>query len=170
MRSFQKGEDAAFEELVALWYDRAHRYAAALLGDAQLGEDAAQDCFAALYVNKNQYDATLSFEPYFKALIRHKCLDMLKKKKRSPLFLPLEAETLRDASTENAAVDKMYRDSLMGAILALPKEARQMLIAYAMEGKSYKDIASAFRLSAAQVKIRLHRIRKALKPFKEEWK
>lgn len=169
MQLFQNGNDAAFEELVDIWYDRALRYVFSFLQDRHLSEDAVQDCFAALIVRKDQYNASLAFEPYFKALLRHKCLDILKKKRRSPLFLPLEEAALMDTSPQSAAVNKIYRDALMGAILAMPEEAREMLISYALEGKSYKEIANTLHLTPSLVKIRLHRLRKTLKRFKEEW-
>ena len=169
MLAVKSGDMAAFEDLVERWYERATRYAYALLSDADAAEEAAQDCFAALYIKRHQYDSSLAFENYFKALLRHKCIDMLRAKKRSPALPALEAEALSDESSENRLVNKLFQESLAGVILSMPEAQRDLLIAYAIEGKSYKELAKAFHLSVAQIKIRLHRIRKQLKQFKEEW-
>ncbi len=167
MAACQHGDMAAFEELVNAWYDRALHYAGALIGD--LAEDAVQDCFAALYLKRQQYNPALAFEGYFKSLLRYKCIDVLRKYKRSPILVALEQDMATDASPENTLVCKLYHQSLLGAVLALPQEQRELIIAYALENKSYQALAQQFNLSVAQIKIRLHRTRKLLKHIKEEW-
>lgn len=168
MAAVQAGDAAAFEALVERWYPDAVRYAYAFLKDAALSEDAAQDCFAALYVKRNQYDPSLMFATYLKALIRYRCIDLIRKQRRSPI-VPLSIEKTDETSPESLLVDKVFRHSLLGAVRQLPKEHQEMLTAYALEGQSYKELAERFHKTIPQVKITLHRIRKQLKRIKEEW-
>lgn len=170
MAKVQAGDSDAFETLVTRHYDEALRYAGGFLKDSHLCRDAVQDSFASLYHKRHQYDTRLSFSVYLRALVRHKCIDLLRRQKRTPAEQFGVLPDCPDTETpESRLVNKLFKHSLLSLIENMPKEHRALLVAYALDGKSYKELAAQFSKTVPQIKITLHRIRKQLKSFKEEW-
>ena len=169
MYAFQQGNVEAFELLVDRWYAPALAYANAITKDVQLSEDIVQECFALLYIKRSQFSVELSFAAYIRALLYHKSIDHIRRQRKAPVPLPDESVSVDTGSPEYMLIRSTFYDSLQSAINALTDSHRALLIAYALEGKSYRELAQMFHKSVPQIKITLHRIRKQLKHIKEEW-
>ncbi len=189
MARARAGDADAFETLVAVYWPVAERVARGLLGDAQLAQDVAQEVFADIYMQRERYTPRFfdddsdaenqgrdtdsgrnpdPFHTYVAAIARHKSIDALRKRGRVPAEWA-EADA-RDARTpESALIDRMFHGALYAAVEHLPEAQRRMLTAYALEGRSYREIAEELHLSVAQVKITLHRIRKGLRRVRDDW-
>jgi RNA polymerase sigma factor (sigma-70 family) len=161
------GDREAFEALVEAYWPVARRAAYAVLRDAALSEDVAQDCFADLYMQRHRYQPRFSFQAYVTAIARHKSVDLLRR--RGEHRLSAHGEREASPSPESAYIRELYRHTLYAAVERLPERARRMLTAYALEGASYRQIADELGVTVAQVKATLHRARKALRRVKEEW-
>ena len=156
------GDADALEELM-----RRHRAAAVeearrMLGDDALAEDMAQEAFARVYLARGQYRATYAFRTWLLALVRNLCVDQLRRRKIRPVpsdALPEQA--VPSAESEYLAMEGRMR--LWNELAALSPLDAGLLTGYALEGLSYRELAARHGLSAAQVKIRLHRIRKRLR-------
>lgn len=174
MARVQQGNREAFELLVSRHYDASLRFARTLVTDAQLSQDAVQESFADLYAHRARYQPGFTFQTYLLAIVRHKSIDLLRRRKRS--LLPLDTipeEQLPHAAIadtpEGQCIRQAFTQGLASVIDALPPEKREMLLMYAIQNKSYRQIAEETHKSVAQVKITLHRIRAALRRTKEEW-
>ncbi len=161
------GDAAAFEALVEQYWPVAERVAQGIVKDAQLAQDVAQDVFADIYVQRARYQPRFSFHAYVAAIARHKSIDALRRRGEHPAAMD---ERVSGAQTpESAFIEDMYRHALLAQVERLPGPQRRILVAYALEGKSYRDVAAEMRISVAQVKIALYRIRKSLRRFRDDW-
>ncbi|WP_438434441.1 RNA polymerase sigma factor [Gorillibacterium sp. sgz500922] len=82
VRRFVQGSRSAFEALVLRHRKAAVGFARQYVGDDPVAEDLVQDCFAHLYVYPDRFDFRSSFKTYLYTLIRHKCVDYLRKRER----------------------------------------------------------------------------------------
>lgn len=163
------GEREAFEDLVEAYWPVARRVAYGILRDEQLAQDVAQDCFADLYMQRNRYQPRFSFQAYVTAIARHKSLDLLRRQGRFQLTVPEPLNGGDANSPESVFIRDLYRRMLYTAVERLPERQRRMLKAFALQGKTYQQIAAELGITVAQVKITLHRVRKTLRRVKEEW-
>lgn len=171
MRRTALGDEEAFACLVERNRPRAERLALAILHDSALAQDAVQDCFVKVYLLRHEYRTDFTFQAYLNALVRNRCIDELRRRRRHPL-LPLTAEAaeppVEDNSPEALYLNRERRLTLLEQVRRLSAEDRELLTRFADGQQSYRDICRDMRLTMAQVKIRLYRIRKRLKNGRDE--
>ena len=162
-----RGDTAAFGELVERYHAHAVALAFAVLHDAALAQDVAQDCFARIYVLRQQYRSVFSFETYLRTLVRHRAIDVRRRTARcTPLPDPEPAGTAESPEALYWRHEEKAR--LLDAVAALPPVDQTLLKRYALNGASYQQLAEETGLTPAQVKMRLHRLRVRLRRVKEE--
>ncbi len=169
IRRVTEGDQQAFETLVLRHREHAYRQAAALVKDPFLAEDVVQECFADLYLHIHAYRPDFTFTTFLSALVRHKSIDMLRKRKHHPLSVDDLSSAQDDKTPESLFIRREIYSGLFGVLSGLDRDQRDMLLMYALEGMDYKQIATALHKSIPQVKIGLHRIRQKLKKAKEDW-
>lgn len=169
MRHVMDGDQQAFETLVLRHRESALQKAAMLVKDPFLAEDVVQECFADLYIHKNAYRMEFSFATFLSALIRHKSIDMLRRRKHVPLPTDDLPADLDAQTPESLCIRREIYSGLYNALLNLSSEQRDMLLLFALYGMDYRQIADKLKKTIPQVKVGLHRIRKKLKKAKEEW-
>ncbi|MDD3336436.1 MAG: RNA polymerase sigma factor [Eubacteriales bacterium] len=162
MHAVRLGDTAAFTLLVTRHRSHATLYAKGILGDDGLAEEVVQDCFVKIYLLRQQYRHGFSFKAYLYTLVRRRCIDLLRKRRVPTLPLSAMTEPESEETPEEIYLKGEARLGLLYAIESLSDEERRLLLQYGYEQKSYQEIAKANRLITAQVKIRLHRIRKKL--------
>lgn len=162
MARVRSGDEAAFEQLVLAYRVQAVRRAQSLVGDAGLAEEVAQDAFADLYLARMRYDPNLCFEAFFFTLVRRRAIDALRARaRRGEAAWPQESADPDTPESLFIRRDGFLR--LLAAIGALKPAQRKMIVYFARDGRSYKEIARRLGLTVPQVKIALHRARQKLK-------
>lgn len=152
----------ALEELMRRHRPTAVQEARRMLGDAALAEDVAQEAFARVYLARRQYRESFAFRTWLTAIVRNLCVDQIRRRKLSPV--PSEAlpeGSSPSAESEYLALERRMR--LWNELAALSPVDAGLLTGYALEDRSYRELAARYGLSVPQVKIRLHRIRKRLR-------
>ena len=158
----------AFETLVLRYYREAIRAAERMVHDNMQAQDIAQECFADIYVWRRRYTLSGSFRTYLYTLVRHKSIDYLRKNGRREVLLEGEKESwLEGQHSRNGLPEEEYLKGEQVRRLAeqmeeLPEVQRKALYLYAVEDKSYQEIAVALQKSVPQIKIAIHRARKRL--------
>ncbi len=170
MQRVKEGDQQAFETLVLRHREAALHKARSLVKDAHLAEDVVQECFADLYLHRGAYRPDFSFSTFLSALVRHKSIDMLRKRRRQPLPYEELPEAPGGETPESLCIRREIYTGLTHALFDLPEEQREMLLLFAIHGMDYRQIAKALHKSIPQVKVGLHRIRKKLIKAKEDWK
>lgn len=158
----------AFETLVLRYYRGAIRAADRMVHDAMQAEDIAQECFADIYVQRRRYRSSCSFGTYLYTLVKHKSIDWLRKAGRREILLEEERESWLeeqpgpDGSPEEAYLKRERVREMAEQIESLPQVQRRALYLYAVEDRSYREIAEMLGKSIPQIKIAIHRARKKL--------
>lgn len=170
MQRVKDGDQQAFETLVLRHREAALLMARSLVKDAHLAEDVVQECFADLYLHRSAYRPDFSFSTFLAALVRHKSIDMLRRRKHQPVPYNELPDMPGSETPESLCIRREIYTGLTHALFDLPEEQRKMLLLFAIHGMDYRQIAKALHMSIPQVKIGLHRIRGKLKKAKEDWK
>lgn len=162
MARLKAGDQEALAELMARHRPTAVEEARDLLGDAALAEDMAQEAFARVYLARAHYQSDFTFRTWLISIVRHLCIDQLRRRKRSPI----PSDVLPERPTPSVESEYLAMESRMrlwDELAALSDQDAGLLMGYALEELTYRELAARYHLSVGQVKIRLHRIRKRLR-------
>lgn len=167
MTRLQQGDNDALEPLVLRHRAPAEQYARSILHDDALAEDMVQEAFARVYLYRATYRPEFSFRSWLLVMVRRLCIDQLRRRSHAPVPVDTLPE-LPAASAEAACMEKLHRLQLLDEVSALGEPDRTLLIGFALEGLSYQALAKLTGLSAALVRVRLHRLRKRLREKERE--
>ena len=166
MERMKRGDNDALGMLILRWREKGEAYAYRMLRDRQLAEDAVLEAFARIHASRETCDTRYAFSTYLYVVIRRVCIDELRRLRRAPL---LRADDMPEPFVDSAEAEYMARwerTGRMQRIAELNERDRRLLLEFALEGKSTRELARENGMTDGQVRIRLHRIRKRLK--KEE--
>src|SRR5258707_8474899 len=86
VRSAQKEDKEAFEELVRMHQNRVFAVAGGILRNREDVEDIAQQVFLKAYFSIKRFDQRAAFSTWLYKITVNECWDLLRKKKVSPLL------------------------------------------------------------------------------------
>ncbi|MGQ0614860.1 MAG: RNA polymerase sigma factor [Planctomycetaceae bacterium] len=171
MAKMASGDVAAFEEFLSTFQGAAHRFAYRIFRDRQIAEDVTQEFFFKLFRNAGRYEPAGKFTTYFYKVLNNLCLDTLRRmnRKSMPAFQSFENPVLDgmagggdQGQPESAAHAEEERGLVREAIARLPEAQRQVIVLRELEEMKYREIAEILDLSLNEVKVLIHRGRKAL--------
>jgi len=175
IRAAQKGDVAAFNQLVRAYQAPVYRTAYRVLGDAASAQDATQDAFISAYKHIRTFRGG-SFKAWLLRIVTNACYDQLRVKQRRPaasldamLLDPDNPAPGLDRAVTESPQDFAERQELGATIqrglATLPHDQRMTLVLVDIEGLSYEDAADALATNVGTVKSRLSRARAALRDF-----
>ena len=149
-----------YRQWVTEYQDEAWSLARYLLRDASEAEDATQEAFASLWRHRESVEPD-KVKPWLMKVLRNECFDRLRR--RRPQDELEDTHRLEEAGpmvqTEQGELSRW----LAQAITALGEPYRSLVILRDVQQNSYEAVAATMNLSAAQVKVYLHRARKQLR-------
>ena len=154
----------AYGEIVRRFQDMAVGYASAILNDAHLAEDVAQEAFIEAYLNLSKVYGSHAFPGWLRKIIFKFC-DRLTRKKQVQ-FVSLEtAGELRSKDKDPAEVldEKNAKDLVQTTLQSLPEQERTVLNLFYISEFSQREVAAFLELPVTTVNFRLHSARKQLK-------
>jgi len=154
----------AFDLLLPEFQSRVFRLAYAMLGDAALAEDMAQEIFIRIWKALPGYRAQSSLSTWIYAIARNTCLTALKTggtKKEVSLEEPGVAQAAEEAGSPSEPAARAGID-ILRFLDQLPEKHRRVLRLYYLEEKSYEEVARLLDWPMGTVKVYLHRARKEL--------
>lgn len=176
MRRVQRGDRAAFEELVARWQQPVLNFVFRTLPDATEAEDLAQGVFVQVWKSAARYEPSAKFSTWLFTIARNLCLNEFRRRTRHPadsLDAPAHAGTdePRGHSVEDrqitVAPDALLRSELEAkvaeAVAALPENQRTALLLWQHDDMAYEEIGTVLGCSLSAVKSLIHRARETLK-------
>ena len=158
----QKRYQDAFDLLLPEFQNKVFRLAYAMLGDAALAEDVAQEVFVRAWKGLPGFRGQSSVSTWIYAITRNACLTALKAagmKKESSLEergVARAAERAGRTPSTHAAID------IARFLEQLPDKHQQALRLYYLEEKSYGEVSRLMGWPMGTVKTTLHRARKEL--------
>jgi RNA polymerase sigma-70 factor (ECF subfamily) len=185
MVRYQRGERAAFAELLRRHNRPVYNFVRRLLGAPTVAEDVTQDVFMRLVQNAAEFKHEARFATWLYTIARNLCIDQLRRaahRRHASLDQPvgcdegqLLGELLSDgsgrASVERSAVSAEVRSSIVKAVESLSEEQREVFLLREVANLPFKDIAEVTGVGENTVKSRmryaLDHMRQALHEFEE---
>src|SRR5437870_10853415 len=156
----QRGEDAAFDELMGRYKRPVLNFAFRMLGEAE-AEDVAQDVFVRVYRRIGDYRLRGKFSTWLFALAHNACIDRLRYRQRHPTE-PLDAAP-EPATVSRETETREIGDRIAVAVAELPEDQRTAIVLAEYHGMSYAEIAGVMRCSEKSVESRLYRAKQTLR-------
>jgi len=168
IRRAQKGDEAAFNEVVLAYRRRILGTIARLIGHPEDVEDVGQEVFLRLYFSIDQLRTAEVFEPWLYRLTVNASYDYLRKHRRrmeSRMSDLSEQQVIvadAIASTKAGAADedkRKTRETVGELLSAVSEEDRILLIMKEVEGLSLKEMEKIYNVNENALKVRLFRAR-----------
>lgn len=160
----QRGDVAAFSELVKRYQERIYRFLVRLTRSQDDALDLTQETFLRAYQGLPGWRPDARFTTWLFRIARNLAFDLLRRHKRVE-FVALEedADIADPAPGPDAALETTQRlHMLEAALLRLPVEHREILLLREIEEMSYEEIAAVLDLNPGTVKSRIARARGTL--------
>lgn len=157
-------------------FDRYHAFVVRVLyryfSREQDVEDVAQEVFFKAYRNLEQYEGRSSLKTWLFSIAANTAKNELRKRSRRPAvidqslqemdeFLPGEAESLPQHNIHQ-------RQAFQQAFSQLSTQEQEILLLKDFEELTYEEIASQLNLSVSAAKMRVQRVRLAMKNHYQE--
>ncbi len=164
----QKGDQAAFNQIVLAYRRRILGTIARLIGHPEDVEDVGQEVFLRLYYSLDQLRTPEVFEPWLHRLTRNAAYDYLRKHRRRPesrmadlseqqvVVADAVASGKADLADNQKQQVRQYVDELLSAV---SEEDRLLLVLKEVEGLSLKEMEKIYQVNENALKVRLFRAR-----------
>jgi RNA polymerase sigma-70 factor (ECF subfamily) len=187
MARYQKGEVAAFAELVSRHEKRLWNFVRRFVADAATAEDLLQEVFLRVVRSAREWQPSAKFSTWLYTIARNLCTDQARRSKlRQADSLDQATGGSRDDSgphridklaapdgnAEQATLDREIASRVDQAVAELPVEQREVFLMREVMDMSFAEIATATGASEPTVKSRmryaLERLRVALAPLHDQ--
>ncbi len=171
IKKAQKGDIAAFEELVKAHEGFVFKLALRTLRSEQDAEDAAQEVFVKVWTSLGSFRGESKFSVWLYRITGNVCTDILRRRRSDTVSLTIddgeggdaELEIADSAPTPHEVLEKKERSAtLERALDSLQEDQRKALLLREGGGMSYEEIATALKIDIGTVKSRIFRARKKL--------
>jgi RNA polymerase sigma-70 factor, ECF subfamily len=173
----QKGDSAAFNQVVTAYRRRILGTISRLIGRPEDVEDVAQEVFIRLFFSLEQLRTPEVFEPWLYRLTVNACYDYLRKSRRRLEFRMSdlsEQQVMRADADAGSRVQndeterRRIRDTVNGLLSSVSEEDRILLTLKEVEGLSLKELEKIYDVNENALKVRLFRARqRVLKNMKD---
>jgi RNA polymerase sigma-70 factor (ECF subfamily) len=163
-----------FEEEALELSDQVYRVARRLVGSREEAEDLMQETYARAFRSWRSYTPGTNLRAWLLRILTNLNIDRGRRKQRAPDMQPLEEgdyflyNKLEEASREpvseqDAVVERLSQDDVVGALSAVPHDFRDVLVLVDIGDFTYADAAQILDIPIGTVMSRLHRGRRILK-------
>jgi RNA polymerase sigma-70 factor, ECF subfamily len=159
----QRGDEAAWRELVSLHTRRVFALAYRFTGRVDDAEDLTQEVFVKVYQTLDRYrQGDGSFGSWLMAVARNHAIDHYRRRRQDALRHAEEPEVLDGMASGDEgpllSLERAERVRLVHrGLRALPEELRAPLILCDLQGLPYEEAAEALQIPLGTVKSRINR-------------
>jgi RNA polymerase sigma-70 factor (ECF subfamily) len=157
------GEVALFEMIMRRYNQRLFRTVRAMTPNDAEAEDVLQEAYVKAYHNLGQYEGRAKFSTWLTRIAIHEALGRQKNRRRFTTVDDLELRPAMDPTPEESATSIELRGVLQRALERLPESLRVVFVLREVEELDTDETAACLGISAANVKVRLHRARALLR-------
>jgi RNA polymerase sigma-70 factor (ECF subfamily) len=173
---YQRGDVAAFEELLDRHRPGVYRFLARFVGDRARAEDLAQDCWLRVVGAIQRWDERARFRTWLYGVARNLATDEARRavhRRHDSLDAPIEGRAWQEVAAEGRAPDELAGDALLrpaltAAVAALPAEQREVFLLREYEGVPFAEIAEITGAPIPTVKSRMRYALEGLRRTLEE--
>jgi RNA polymerase sigma-70 factor (ECF subfamily) len=185
MIRFQRGDRAAFTQLVRRHQTALYNFALRQLRTQSLAEEVVQDAFVRVVQNASEFKHEARFTTWVYTITRNLCIDQLRKRalRKHPSLDesrkgedgdgPTLGEQTADsrANVERSVTSSEIRERVLAAVDLLPEDQREVFLMREVSSLPFKEIAEITGVPENTVKSRmryaLERLQAALSEFEE---
>jgi RNA polymerase sigma-70 factor, ECF subfamily len=153
MRRWQRGDAAAFEELVCRWQAPIARFLAHQVGRTELVADLCQEVFLRVFRAGSRYRATGAFSTWLYQIALNVARDAGRRQRRQPEPLN-DHEPAEPGQSEAYCEQKEMAEAVAAALAELPPAQREVLVLRHYEGMNFEEIARVLGTPASTLKSR----------------
>ena len=161
IRRAQRGDAAAFAQIVESFQTPVFNYVLRLVRDHGLAEDLTQEIFLRVYQRLGRFSFRSKFTTWLFQVAKNRVVDELRSRERRPqATTELEYAPLHvvDPPVERlATIDALWR-----AVEALPLDLRMSLLLRDITGFTYEEIAEILETTLSTVKWRIYQARETV--------
>jgi RNA polymerase sigma-70 factor (ECF subfamily) len=163
-----QGRTEDFRMIVERYSAPALALALNVLGNYSDAEDACQELFIQVYRNLKSYDMNKSFKNWVYTILYRRCLDHLRRRRRSAELVRKVGRESELATPANPGSTGNPRCLPSGVLEVLGAKERTALCLWANEGYSAQEISEVLRCSASTARVYLFQARKKIKKLLEQ--
>lgn len=151
-----------FEEIYQIYSQKVFRLCMGYVNDHDWAQDISQETFITVWQQLPKFRNESSIGTWIFRIASNHCLRQIEKKSRIPAgSMPLQVEAKQDQNNE-AKISFLYK------CISELNEIDRIIISLELEDIRQTEIAEIVGISAANVRIRVHRIKDKLsQKFKE---
>jgi RNA polymerase sigma-70 factor (ECF subfamily) len=163
------GDDHAFAELAQRHKGRVFGVASRFASNVAELEDICQDVFVQAFFKLRQFRRDSPFEHWLLRITTYKCYDYLRKRRRDPGGISVDAllESGHEPSAAEPPAPHPDLERLHAALAQLSPKERLVITLLELEERTVQEIAGLTGWSMANVKVRAFRARAALRKLME---
>ena len=160
------GETECFSFLLEKYNRLVFSLVYRMVGNKEDAEELTQDTFVKAFRHLNKFKGESSFSTWIYRIAYNTTVSETRKKRLT--FVAIEEELIAQVSEEDgiAVLKEENREEnikrLEKALTLLPPEDNALIHLFYLQNKTIEEVAKISELSASNVKIKLHRIRKKL--------
>jgi RNA polymerase sigma-70 factor (ECF subfamily) len=163
-----EGRTDCFRLVVEKYSAPAMALAVNILGNYDDAEDACQELFIQVYRHLKSYDMKRSFKNWLYTILYRRCLDQLRKRRRSAELVRKMGRETDLATAANPGSAGGPRGLPADLLKALRAKERTALCLWANEGFSAREISEVLSCSASTARVHLFQARKKVKKLLEQ--
>jgi RNA polymerase sigma-70 factor (ECF subfamily) len=155
-----KSRNKLFETIYHQHQSMVHQMCLGFLkGNKDIANDLLQEVFISVWSNLNKFKGKSTYKTWIYRITVNTCLQYIRKEKKEKTLTISGVENQITANTDNSInqnIPKLYQ-----AIGQLKKIDR-LIIIMVLENQDYDDISEIIGISAVNVRVKIHRIKKHL--------
>lgn len=176
LRVVSEKSEMDFWEIYDPYYAKVRKFILALVKDPWTADDLIQETFLRVQQNLGTLKDSSKLSSWIYRIAYNLCQDHFRRSKaeRKRESTDLEqTENLAESFIQEQLIQKELEQREMGRCVQnqmdlLPESLRAVLVLFDIMECSHQEIADILGITVANVKVRLHRARKTLKPILEK--
>ncbi len=153
------------DEAIARWEKPILRLCYAYLCDTVMAEDAVQETFFKAWKSYGRFRGEAGEKTWLMRIAINTCKDLLK----SAWVRNTDRSVTPDSLPEGAAPFDEQDDTVTRAVLALPRELKEVTLLHWYQGMTLQDMGKVLRLPRSTINYRLKKAKAILKKELEDW-
>lgn len=163
------GERELYGVLVRRYQDGLYRHALGMVQDPDTAADLTQDTFVRAYTSLRRCRDRSKFGGWVFQILRNRCLDHLKERRRRDLRLDERLELrATEGDPESNLERRVLRDALDRALARLPEAQREAFLLKHVQDLTYEEMAEVADASVSALRMRVLRAREVLRALLAE--
>ncbi len=160
-----RGDEAAFHEFYAAYFNRLLRYLLVVShGCEEVAREALQLTFVRVARHVRPFESESAFWNWLTVLARSSIVDESRKRSRyQALLARFFLERVPEAATDSRDADQRFLELVKEELAALPPEERELIERKYFGGEPVRGLAERQELTEKAMESRLLRIRRKLK-------